>query len=106
VSGPLRIAIDAKARFAEPARLDIASNVDLLKVVFSLVEPETLNLHSSEATVDPSTGDVRQLYSLERRIHPALVDKLDLKQIVSEIPNDLPGDEWADRRRLVVTVTE
>ena len=106
VSGPVRVPINAQALLAEPAPLRIASNVDLLKIVFSLVEPADPSPFSPNDGVDPSAVGVRELHSLERRIHPSFVDRLDLKEIVSEIPDDIPVEELAYRRRLVVTITE
>lgn len=106
VSGPVRVPIDARLRLAEPARLNVVSNVHLLKIVFSLVEPDAQEASPRESEVDPSIADVRQLFSAEKRIHPNRVKEIDYTEIVDEIPGEVPITRGYERRRLVVTITE
>ncbi len=82
------------------------SNIDALKIVFSLVErggPETFE---HEGGADPSVDAVRQLYSVESRIYPAQIQEVDLREIISQIPQDFSSLDAAGHRRLVVTLTE
>lgn len=105
VVGPSRVPIGSENLVDASARLEVSSNVPLLKIVFTVVEPSHRNASISEKGEAAPTPELRQIFSTQELVHSDAVHHVDLVRIVQEIPPGphLDGDPV---RRLVVTVTE
>ena len=104
VTGPVSVPVRPQNLLEDAGLLEINSNVSLLKVVYSLVEPEG-GISQLKTDTEPSLLDMRQVYSSQEMVHPTTVRHIDLKRVVSDLPPDLP-EEGIPFRRLVVTITE
>ena len=105
VSGPIRVPVRPQGGLTETSRLQVTSSVPLLKLVFSLVEPsDPLANLALENTGDP-TLEMKQLYSVQELIRPAVMNQVDLASIARSLPAEFP-DDGVPTQRLVVTITE
>ena len=104
VTGPTSVPIRPQGLRGDPDRLVVESNVPLIKVVYSLVEPEVVEPNLSTDS-EVSLFDMRQVYSSQELVHPASVPHVDLRRVVREFPSGL-SNEGLPFRRFVVTITE
>ena len=105
VTGPVSVPIRPQNVLTDTGSLRVESNVPLLKFVYALVEPDDGGTMTQETEVAVPLLNMRQIYSSQEWVHPATMRSIDLKQVVQNLPADLPED-GDPLRRLVVTITE
>ncbi|NNE48394.1 MAG: hypothetical protein HKN37_17215 [Rhodothermales bacterium] len=104
VLAPTRVQLSSENLARDAGQLEIKSNVPLLKVVFSLVEPPDLNA-AAAGDADLAIARMREVYSFQEVLPRATEQRLDLKEIIQELPDEFRDDEISSRR-LVFTITQ
>jgi hypothetical protein len=104
VLAPTRVQLSPESLVRAAGQLEIKSNVPLLKVVFSLVEPPDLGA-ATVGDADLAIPQMRQVYSFQEVLPRATEQRLDLKEIIQELPDEFRDDEISSSR-LVITITQ
>ena len=104
VLAPARVQLSPENLARDAGQLEIKSNVPLLKVVFSLVEPPDLDA-ATVADADLAIARMREVYSFQEVLPRATEQRLDLKEIIQELPDEFRDDEISSRL-LVFTITQ
>ena len=104
VLAPTRVQLSPANLARDAGQLEIKSNVPLLKVVFSLVEPPDLDAVAVK-DADLAIPRMREVYSFQEVLPRATEQRLDLNEIIQELPDEFRDDEISSRR-LVFTITQ